>query len=275
MPSTLINGDCLEVMKTLPDKSVDCFICDLPYGCLSNKGKPKITEEKKEQYGKGRIQAQPEGCMWDIKIDLKAFWEQVERLAKSDNTPIIHFCNTKFGIDLINSKPDWFRYDLVWNKERGVSFLLANKMPMKSHEMIYIFSKTGAYYKRIDIDDENKKAQSSFNTDISNTTRSANIYASNTLTRSKGCPDGKRCPLSVINIKKVGTFKHSHPTEKPKELYEWLLKRYCPDSGTVLDPTAGSFNSIEVAKELGLNGIGIEMDDDFFYKAVERFDNKK
>jgi site-specific DNA-methyltransferase (adenine-specific) len=215
-------------MKSLPDKSIDCFICDLPYGQLTS---PKGSKEHIKAEVNG---GQMNGCNWDIKIDLKAFWEQVERLAKHDNTPVIHFCNTKFGIELINSKPGWFRYDLVWNKERGVSFLLANKMPMKSHEMIYIFSKKGTYYNRVDI-------------------------------------DGRRCSLSVINIKKVGTFKNLHPTEKPKELYQWLLSRYCPPGGTVLDPTAGSFNSIEVAKDLGLKAIGIEMDENFYKKAVEKF----
>jgi len=241
-------GDCLEVMKGLPDRSIDCFICDLPYGQLT-----------------------VGGCPWDVKIDLVAFWKQVERLAKNDNSPVIHFCNTRFGNDLILSKPDWFRYDLVWDKERGVSFLLANKMPMKSHEMIYIFSKKGAYYNRIDEDDIKKKAHSQYNKDNTNTTRSANMFNSNKLTRSKGCPDGKRCSLSVLNFTKVGTFKNAHPTEKPKELYEWLLSRYCPEGGTVLDPTAGSFNSIFVAKELGLNGIGIEMDEVFFRNALQKF----
>jgi hypothetical protein len=254
-------------MKTLSDKSVDCFICDLPYGQLTGGGFTNLTGEKLEKYKKCATSRTAKGCDWDIKIDLKAFWEQVERLAKSDNTPIIHFCNTKFGIDLINSKPDWFRYDLVWNKERGVSFLLVNKMPMKSHEMIYVFSKAGAYYNRIDIKGEftawkAHDTKSHTNTVIEGSGR--NIAVAN---------DGNtRCPLSVINIRKPNT--KGHPTEKPRELYEWLLSRYCPDGGTVLDPTAGSFNSIEVASDLGLKGIGIEMDETFFYKAVEKFDSQ-
>ena len=80
MSITLHLGDCLEVMKLLPDKSVDCFICDLPYGCLTNQGKPKISEEKKKQYGKGRIQSEPGGCAWDVKLNLELFWEQIRRL---------------------------------------------------------------------------------------------------------------------------------------------------------------------------------------------------
>jgi site-specific DNA-methyltransferase (adenine-specific) len=268
----LLSGDCLEVMKDLSDNSIDCFICDLPYGQLNGGGISNYTGEKLEKYknNKGKSIV---GCAWDVKIDLDAFWKEVSRLARNDNTPIIHFCNTRFGIDLINSNPKWFRYDLVWNKERGVSFLLANKQPMKSHEMIYVFSKKASYYKRVDIDDATKKADSNYYKDISNTTHSANVYVSSNskLTRAKGCEDGKRCPLSVINMPKVGTKLNLHPTEKPVELYKWILSRYCPDGGTVLDPTAGSFNSIRAAQELGLDAIGIEKDKTFYDNAVKAF----
>lgn len=228
MSATYLHGDCLEVMKTLPDKSVDCFVCDLPYGCLH-------PEKKDEDLWWDRKSLT--NCPWDVKIDLEKFWTEVKRLAKTDNTPVIHFCNTKFGIELINSNPKWFRYDLVWDKQKCSGFLDANRKPLSSHEMIYLFSKKSPYYKRIDYNDTS---------------------------------DGKRCPVSVLQFKKVGAFKNRHPTEKPKELYKWLLERYCPAEGTVLDPTAGSFNSIVVAKELGLKGIGIEMDEGFYKKAMER-----
>jgi DNA modification methylase len=244
MSATYLLGDCLEVMKSLPDKSVDCYICDLPYGQLAS------------------------GCSWDSKIDLAAFWVQVERLARSDNTPVIHFCNTRFGIDLINSKPSWFRYDLVWNKQRGVSFLLANKQPMKSHEMIYVFSKKGSYYKRID----EKTDQGDWKLDYTKgragpKSRQYGISSEKQLIREG--KDGMRCPLSVVQF--VSSVRSDrHPTEKPPALYRWLLERYCPPGGTVLDPTAGSFNSITVAEELGLHATGIEMSEDFFLAAVER-----
>lgn len=228
MTMQLLHGDCLEVMKTLPDKSVDLFICDLPYGQLASNQGGKLNSEK---YGKGRVKFATELCDWDVKIDLSKFWEQVKRLAKDDHTPVLHFCNTKFGIDLINSNPDWFRYDLVWNKQRGISFLHANKAPMKSHEMIYVFAKKSAFYKRIDFE--------------------------------------MRCPLSVLNYPS-SLKRKEHPTEKSIELYKWLIERYCPTGGSVLDPTAGSFNSIHASHELGMNSIGIEMDKDFFDKAVAR-----
>ena len=227
---SLLKGDCLEVMKTLPDKSIDCFVCDLPYGCLSPS---KNTERKRFIDGKDTgtiLNTKLSGCAWDIKIDLEKFWFEVKRLAKNDHTPVLMFCNTSFGSELINSNPKWFRYDLVWNKTFGVGFLSANKMPLRSHEMIYVFSKKGAYYKRID-------------------------------------DEGKRCVKSVIEIgnKKA---KGNHPTQKPTELYEWLLKRYCPENGTMLDPTAGSFNSCFTAKAMNLKAIGIEKDQTFFWKAV-------
>jgi site-specific DNA-methyltransferase (adenine-specific) len=174
------------------------------------------------------------------------------------------FCNTKFGYDLIKSNEQWFRYDLVWDKGHGVSFLLANKMPMKSHEMVYVFSKKGAYYKRIDV----KSDKGEWNIDNSKKTTPESIqYGINRrLATGSGGKDGMRCPLSVIPI--GGKLAGGHPTEKPEEIYEWLLSRYCPAGGTVLDPTAGSFNSISVARKLGFKAIGIEKDTSFFWKGV-------
>jgi site-specific DNA-methyltransferase (adenine-specific) len=202
-----------------------------------------------------------EGCAWDVKIDLKAFWEQVERLAKNDNTSVLHFCNTKFGVDLVNSKPSWFRYDLVWNKERGVSFLSVKKMPMKSHEMIYVFSKKGSYYNRVD-EESDKGGYAAVDCGDK-----MNAHY-NKVPKSQGRVNGLRCSLSVVNCKR--SSHGSHPTAKPSLLYKWLLERYCPEGGTVLDPTAGSFNSIEAARDLGLTGIGIEKDEKFYQAAVAR-----
>jgi DNA modification methylase len=223
---TLYHGDCLEVMKDISSNSVDLIICDLPYGCLTGGGITK--KETAEKYGRKGTEG-ISGCAWDVKIDLEAFWKEVRRIRKSEHTPTIHFCTTKFGYELIQSNPNEFRYDLVWDKQRGVSFLSANKMPMRSHEMIYIFSKAGTFYKRID---ENNK-----------------------------------CVLSVIQ---QSGKKGGHPTEKPIDLYKWLIERYCPPEGTVLDPTFGSGNSVFTAYALGRNAIGIEKDEKFFKKAEAR-----
>jgi len=110
----LLHGDCLELMKDLDDESVDLIFCDLPYGQTS--------------------------CVWDCKIDLDKFWIEIMRIKKL-NTPIFFTTTTKFGVDLIRSAPKkcFFRYDLVWVKSAPAGFLSAKKMPMRKHEMIYVF----------------------------------------------------------------------------------------------------------------------------------------
>lgn len=254
--AVLLHGDCLELMKTLPDKSVDLFLCDLPYGCLTGgAGKEKAKRNEKQDGGVF-------GCAWDIKLDLDAFWIQVERLMKNDHTPIIHFCSTKFGYDLIKSKESWFRYDLVWNKMRGVSFLQANKMPMRSHENIYVFAKKGATYYRKDITGDFPKS-------IAKNPRKT--IQGEVLPNTLQDNTGKRCVLSIVNSDGYATRKKGqHPTQKPDDLYAWLIERYSKEGDTVLDPTAGSFASVFTAEKLNRKGIGIEMNDEFYQKALAK-----
>ena len=108
----LHNGDCLEVMKELGTDSVDLLFADLPYAQTS--------------------------CKWDVLIDMEKFWKEANRVCK-DDAPMFFTCSVKFGNTLINSNPKKFRYDLVWVKSQPVGFLNAKKMPMKKHEMVYVF----------------------------------------------------------------------------------------------------------------------------------------
>jgi len=264
---TLFHGDCLEVMKEIPDKSVDLIICDLPYGCLSG-GDRRGEETKKNDPRKAETTLG--GCAWDIKINLEEFWKEVRRIRKSDHTPTIHFCTTKFGYELIQSNEAEFRYDLVWDKQRGVSFLSANKMPMRSHEMIYVFSKAGAFYERKDIEGEFKKWKLDKKETNKTSTLASTQYGGAKKTSGEG-GDGKRCALSVIQ-NGTSAKKGGHPTEKPSDLYRFLIERYCPPGGTILDPTFGSGNSVFTAYQMGRNGIGIEKDEGFFEKAVKRLE---
>jgi len=119
MSISLILGDCLEKMKDLSDNSIDLLFCDLPYGQTS--------------------------CQWDCLIDLNSFWKEVNRVCKI-TTPMFFTCSTKFGVSLINSNPKNFRYDLVWVKSATCGFLNAKKMPMKKHEMIYVFYRKLPFY---------------------------------------------------------------------------------------------------------------------------------
>jgi len=250
---TLYHGDCLEIMKNIEDKSIDLIICDLPYGCLST-GNPS---RKRFIDGIDTVG----GCTWDIKIDLEPFWKEIRRIRKTDNSPTIHFCNTKFGYELIQSNPDEFRYDLVWSKPNAVGFLSANKKPMTSHEMIYIFSKKGAFYERKDLIGDFPAGGGG--------TSSAKFLPIAGMPNLKTTVAGKRCVKSVIDVSNKKQ-KGGHPTQKPEALYRFLIERYCPIGGTVLDPTFGSGNSVFTAFSMGRSAIGIEKDDTFFKKAEER-----
>jgi len=246
MTIELYNYDCLEKMRELSSNSIDLIICDLPYGCLST----------------GEL------CKWDIDIDLSQFWEQIKRIRRSNHSPCIHFTTTKYGYTLIGSNPKEFRYDLVWDKGRGISFLSANKMPMRSHEMIYVFSNKGAYYNRLDISGDFAKWENGGGD------RTNQVYVKNCKRVNKSGGDGKRCALSVINsVKQKASYqmKGQHPTEKPVELYKFLIERYCSKDGVVLDPTFGSCNSGIACRELGMSYIGIEMNKEFYDKAISKF----
>ncbi len=107
------NGNCLELMKKLEDKSVDLFICDLPYGETN--------------------------CKWDILIDMEEFWKQFKRIRKHDRVACIHFCSTKFGYKLINSWEKGFKMDMVWKKRNKTGGLQSRNRPMRNHEMVYFF----------------------------------------------------------------------------------------------------------------------------------------
>lgn len=217
-------------MKDLSANSIDLIICDLPYGCLTTGNNTRKRFIDGKDTGTTITHETIGGCTWDIPIDLEAFWKEVKRIRKNEHSPTIHFCTTKFGYDLIKSNEKEFRYDLVWTKTNAVGFLQANKMPMRSHEMMYVFSKAGAYYERKDITEA-----------------------------------GGRCVKSYVEVANKKQ-KGGHPTAKPIELYKWLIERFCPPNGTVLDPTFGSCNSGKACRELNRSYIGIEMNKDFFDK---------
>ena len=254
MELTLHHGDCLEVMKTIPDKSISLIICDLPYGCLTS-GAGKEKEKRQDTTG---ILG---GCAWDIKIDLEPFWKEIKRIRRSDHSPTIHFCTTKFGYELIKSNEKEYRYDLVWSKSNAVGFLTANKKPMASHEMMYVFSKKGSTYTRIDISGDFPAGGGG--------TSSATFLPIAGMPNAGTTVAGKRCVKSVIEVANRKT-RGGHPTQKPVDLYKWLIERYCPPGGTVLDPTFGSGNSVFTAFAMGRSAIGIEKDEKFFEKAEER-----
>jgi len=122
MTINITNGDCLTLMKDLPDKSIDLFICDLPYGETN--------------------------CNWDCVIDLDEFWKEFKRLRKSKRTACIHFCSTKFGYTLIKSNEKMFKMDMVWKKRNKTGGLQSRHRPMRNHEMVYFFYEQAPKYNR-------------------------------------------------------------------------------------------------------------------------------
>ena len=236
----LYNGDCLELMKNIPDSSVDIVLCDLPYGTTRNK--------------------------WDSIIPLDRLWEQYKRVIK-DNGAIVLFSAEPFTSLLITSNVQWFRYDLIWSKTQGSDFLNANRKPLRSHENICVFYKKQPTYNPQKTDGKPYKAKSG-----ETTSPNFGKFNGNHHTENK---DGKRCPLSVLRFSGEHNRGKQHPTQKPTDLLEWLIKTYTNEGETVLDNSMGSGSTGVACVNTNRNFIGIELDKNYFNIAKERIKNAK
>ena len=230
-------GDCLELMKNIPDGSVDLVLCDLPYGTTRNK--------------------------WDSIIPLDRLWENYKRVIK-DNGAIVLFSAEPFTSLLITSNIQWFRYDLIWHKTQGSDFLNANRKPLRSHENICVFYKKQPTYNPQKTDGKPYKAKSG-------ETTSSNFgkFNGNHHTENK---DGKRFPLSVLRFSGEHNRGKQHPTQKPVELLEWIIKTYTNDGETVLDNCMGSGSTGIACMNTGRKFIGIELDPTYFETAKKRLE---
>ena len=232
----LYNADCLVKLKDLSANSVDCVVLDLPYGTTN--------------------------CAWDTKIDLSKLWEQLLRVGK-ERTAYFFFCDFKLGVELVNSNPKMFRYDMVWDKQQASNPLLALKRISTSHENILVFYKKPPVFqwnKYHTIREHNKiktPEEKSEKKCFHNSTETGNRYE-------------PTLPVSVMTYTKTQGKKRKHPTEKPISLLEHLIKYYTDDNAVVLDPTMGSGTTGKACKNLGRRFIGIEMDKAIYDVAVER-----
>ena len=237
----LLHGDCLKLMPTLGDNSVDMVLVDLPYGQTA--------------------------CAWDCEIDLDAMWVQLKRICKP-NANLVFFCTTKFGYELIHSNKKWFRSDIVWEKTNICGFMSAKKAVMRKHEMIYLFSNPSASGKTYN-PQKTTGHQPLFVK--GGQYKNADVYGNKG--REDHFLDDTRNPTS---IQKFGYDKITegrgkfHRTQKPVALCEWLIKTYSNEGETVLDFTMGSGSTIVAAKNTGREFIGIEMDEEIFKIAEER-----
>ena len=231
----LMLGDCLERMKEIPDGSVDMILADPPYGTTS--------------------------CKWDSVIPLDKMWEQLKRIIKP-NGAIVLFGSEPFSSFLRVSNIKMFRYDWIWEKEQGIGFANANKMPMKKHEVVSVFYKKLPKYCPQGLLPFSKKV-------VRKETDVGEYMGKNGVSNTTYEQKYTNYPTSVLEFSrnKVGTV---HPTQKPVALMEYLIKTYTQEGETVLDFVMGSGTTGIACKNTGRKFIGIEKDAGYFEIAKQR-----
>ena len=238
MSYRLFNGDCLEVMKGIEDKSIDAIITDPPYGTTA--------------------------CKWDSVIDFDLMWEQLNRIIKP-NGAIVLFGSEPFSSALRMSNIKNYKYDIIWNKEFGRDPFATNKRPMKAHETISLF------YKKQPIFNPQKTKGKPYKDKRVN----QKVVSEHYIKKRVGIENkGTREPISVINLR-PSNYKSVHPTQKPVALMEYLIKTYTNENETVLDFTMGSGSTGVACYNTNRNFIGIEQDENYFNIAQNRIEESK
>lgn len=231
----LIKGDCLEVMKDIPDKSIDMILCDLPYGTTS--------------------------CKWDIVIPMNLLWNEYNRIAK-DGAAIVLFGSQPFTSVLVTSNIKNYRHSWIWNKKMGANFSQVKRSPLKIHEDIVVFSKGPLKYNP-------QMIKGSMRTVGSEKEYKDTIIP---IKKTKKKSD-LRYPVSILeysNAGRTGKSKRVHPTQKPVALLEYLIKTYTNEGDTVLDNTMGSGSTGVACIKNNRNFIGIEKEDEYYEIACDR-----
>lgn len=228
-------GDCLELMKGIPDGSIDMILCDLPYGTTA--------------------------CKWDNVIPFEPLWEQYNRVIK-DNGAILLFGSEPFSTELRHSNLKMFRYDWIWSKNRGTGLFNAKKMPMKSHEIISVFYKSLPLY--------NPQMRTGFKPYKCKQGKQSGAFGvSNKEIMTEN--NGERYPLSVLQFNSTNG-KNVHPTQKPIELLEYLIKTYTNEGDVVLDNCMGSGSTCVACVNTNRHYIGFELDPRYYDIACKRLD---
>ena len=245
----LYHGDCLEVMDKLIEQGVkvDAIITDPPYGTTA--------------------------CKWDTIIPFDEMWERLNKLIKN-NSAIILFGSQPFTSALISSNIKCFKYELMWDKTFGRQPQLANIQPMKQHENILIFSINGKrinyYPQKIEL------PKPYYSSGAANNSGSNNHHKLGLKKQPKTYTH--KTPTSLLSYKPVSNTKIVHPTQKPVDLLEYLIKTYTKEGEIVLDFTMGSGSTGVACVNTNRKFIGIELDNKYFEIAKERIkeaqDNK-
>ncbi len=231
-------GDCLEIMPTIEDKSVDMILCDLPYGTTM--------------------------CKWDIVIPFDNLWKNYERIIK-DNGAIVLNGAEPFSSKLRLSNIKLFKYDWIWDKVKGTVFLNAKKQPMRNHEIVSIFYKKQCTYNPQKTFGHNKKESfraKHLQTEVYGNMKNDYLYNST-----------ERYPRSIQVFSTDTQNSSLHPTQKPIALMEYLIKTYTNENDLVLDNCMGSGSTGVACNNLNRRFIGIEKDEKYFRIAENRIKN--
>jgi len=240
--SALFQGDCLDIMPFIPDKSIQLILADLPYGTTA--------------------------CKWDSIIDLDLLWKQYKRIIK-DNGCIVLTATNPFASALIMSQPKLFKYEWVWDKVSHSNPFVAKYRCLAVHENILVFAKGKTIY-----NPQMVKNNFVLKGDLPNGKHLGELFI-NKNTGAKRNDTEFSNPKSIIQFKRGGAFgnqteKNEHPTQKPLELMKYLISTYSNENDMVLDNTMGSGTTCLAAKELNRKFIGIEKEVNYYEIACRR-----
>lgn len=231
----LWHGDCLELMKDIPDKSVDMILCDPPYGTTA--------------------------CKWDSVIPFEPMWEQINRVIKP-NGAVVLFGSEPFSSALRMSNIKNYKYDWVWKKQKPTNFYQVKWQPLKEHENISVFCSKKPFY--------TPQGTKSVNVKSGRKNKSSNLYSQydgGDYIQTVG-----NYPRSILEFSTEGDKNRLHPTQKPVALLEYLIRTYTLEGETVLDFTMGSGSTGVACVNANRKFIGIELDNKYFEIAKKRIE---
>lgn len=232
---TAYNADCMDIMRDIPDQSIDLILCDLPYGTTA--------------------------CKWDVILPFESLWEQYKRIIK-DNGAIVLFGAEPFSSMLRISNLEMYKYDWIWDKIKGTGFLNAKKQPMRNHEIISVFYKRQCTYNPQKTAGHPRKV----------TSRSKNLQTEvyGFMNKDYQYDSTERYPRSIQVFSTDTQNSSIHPTQKPVSLCEYLIRTYSNENDIVLDNCMGSGTTGIASINSNRKFIGIEKNEAYFNEAMKR-----
>jgi len=244
--NNIYNGDCLELMKEIQSGSIDMILCDLPYGTTA--------------------------CKWDTIIPFEPLWAQYKRIIK-DNGAIVLTASQPFTSALVMSNPKMFKYEWIWEKAVGSNFAALKYQPMKEHENILVFGKGTTIYNPIKEERKGsgKQRQKAGYANSKATAKTGQFIGGiMDATKRTNDYDELRYPSSIQYFNNRDKDRGMHPTQKPTELFEYLIKTYTNEGDLILDNCAGSGTTAIACINTNRNYICMEKDYEYYNKSIER-----